>query len=111
MCRVAGWLTMLTITELPEASLRSAENLLSLLSGRTVDTGDMRLLVVEDEPTLGRSVQRGLEADGFSVDLVETGTDTPQSIPLPIASACRCREDVDIPGPHVGFVGGSQDIG
>ena len=35
----------------------------------------MRLLVVEDEPTLGRSVQRGLEADGFSVDLVETGTD------------------------------------
>jgi DNA-binding response OmpR family regulator len=35
----------------------------------------MRLLVVEDEPTLGRSVKRGLEADGFSVDLVETGTD------------------------------------
>jgi len=35
----------------------------------------MRLLVVEDEPTLGRSVKRGLEADGFSVDLAETGTD------------------------------------
>lgn len=35
----------------------------------------MRLLVIEDEPTLGRSVKRGLQAEGFDVDLVDNGTD------------------------------------
>ena len=35
----------------------------------------MRLLVIEDEPTLGRSIKRGLEAEGFDVDLVDDGTD------------------------------------
>lgn len=33
------------------------------------------MLVVEDEPTLGHSVKRGLEAEGFGVDLATTGTD------------------------------------
>jgi DNA-binding response OmpR family regulator len=35
----------------------------------------MRLLVVEDEDRLGASLKRGLEADGFAVDLARTGTD------------------------------------
>jgi len=35
----------------------------------------MRLLVVEDEPTLARSLCRGLEQDGFAVDVAPTGTD------------------------------------
>ena len=35
----------------------------------------MRLLLVEDEPTLARSITRGLEADGFTVDHAATGTD------------------------------------
>lgn len=35
----------------------------------------MRLLVVEDEERLGLSLKRGLEADGFAVDLAVTGTD------------------------------------
>ncbi len=35
----------------------------------------MRILVVEDEDRLGRSLRRGLEHDGFAVDLVATGID------------------------------------
>lgn len=35
----------------------------------------MRLLVVEDEPRLGAALKRGLEAEGFAVDVATTGTD------------------------------------
>jgi DNA-binding response OmpR family regulator len=35
----------------------------------------MRLLVVEDEKKLATSLKRGLEADGFAVDVALTGTD------------------------------------
>lgn len=35
----------------------------------------MRLLVVEDEPRLAEGLKRGLEAEGFAVDLARTGTD------------------------------------
>ena len=35
----------------------------------------MRFLVVEDEKRLATSLKRGLEADGFAVDVVLTGTD------------------------------------
>ncbi|MDG2439370.1 MAG: response regulator transcription factor, partial [Ilumatobacter sp.] len=35
----------------------------------------MRLLVVEDEVKLARSLQAGLTADGFSVDVVHDGTE------------------------------------
>lgn len=35
----------------------------------------MRLLVVEDEETMADSLKRGLEAEGFAVDLAGTGTD------------------------------------
>ena len=35
----------------------------------------MRILVVEDEVALAASIRRGLEADGFDVDVVHTGTD------------------------------------
>lgn len=35
----------------------------------------MRLLVVEDEVALARSLKRGLEAEGFAVDLAHNGTD------------------------------------
>lgn len=35
----------------------------------------MRVLVVEDEERLARSLQRGLEADGFGVDIAGDGTD------------------------------------
>ena len=33
----------------------------------------MRLLVVEDEARLARALQRGLTADGFTVDVVGDG--------------------------------------
>jgi two-component system, OmpR family, response regulator len=35
----------------------------------------VRLLVVEDESSLARSLERGLEADGFAVDVATNGTD------------------------------------
>jgi two-component system, OmpR family, response regulator len=35
----------------------------------------MRVLVVEDEERLARSLAKGLEADGFAVDVALTGTD------------------------------------
>ncbi len=35
----------------------------------------MRLLVVEDEVALARSLKRGLEAEGFAVDVAHDGTD------------------------------------
>ncbi|MDQ6853477.1 MAG: DNA-binding response regulator, partial [Actinomycetota bacterium] len=34
----------------------------------------MRVLVVEDEERLARSLERGLEADGFAVDVALNGT-------------------------------------
>ena len=35
----------------------------------------MRLLVVDDEPRLAEGLKRGLEAEGFAVDIAHTGTD------------------------------------
>jgi DNA-binding response OmpR family regulator len=35
----------------------------------------MRLLVVDDEPRLAEGLKRGLEAEGFAVDVAHTGTD------------------------------------
>jgi two-component system, OmpR family, response regulator len=34
----------------------------------------VRLLVVEDEPGMGKALRRGLEAEGFAVDVVRDGT-------------------------------------
>ncbi|MBP8181624.1 MAG: response regulator, partial [Acidimicrobiia bacterium] len=33
----------------------------------------MRILVVDDEPRLAAAVKRGLEAEGFAVDVAATG--------------------------------------
>jgi two-component system, OmpR family, response regulator len=38
-------------------------------------TATMRLLVVEDEPRLAAGLRKGLEAEGFAVDVVHNGTD------------------------------------
>ena len=35
----------------------------------------MRLLLVEDDPKLARSIQRGLAAESFDVEVVGTGED------------------------------------
>jgi len=35
----------------------------------------MRILVVEDDPVMGRTLEQGLDEAGFSVDLVATGTE------------------------------------
>jgi DNA-binding response OmpR family regulator len=35
----------------------------------------MKVLVVEDEPKLGAAIKRGLELDGYSVELVDTAED------------------------------------
>lgn len=35
----------------------------------------MRLLIVEDEPKLGSAIKRGLEQEGFAIDLVRTAED------------------------------------
>ena len=37
--------------------------------------GRMRLLVVDDEPRLAEGLKRGLEAEGFAVDVAHDGTD------------------------------------
>ena len=37
--------------------------------------GLMRVLVVDDEPRLAEGLKRGLEAEGFAVDVAHTGTD------------------------------------
>ncbi|CAN5505156.1 response regulator transcription factor [soil metagenome] len=37
--------------------------------------GDVRVLVVEDETRQAAALQRGLEAEGFAVDVANTGTD------------------------------------
>src|SRR5262245_9014777 len=39
------------------------------------DSGDMRVLVVEDEVRLAEAVGRGLRAEGFEVDLAHSGPD------------------------------------
>jgi len=44
-------------------------------TARWCDTSVMRVLVVEDEVRLAQAVQRGLEAEGFDVDLTHNGTD------------------------------------
>ena len=38
-------------------------------------TATMRLLVVEDEQRLAAGLRKGLEAEGFAVDVVHNGTD------------------------------------
>lgn len=38
-------------------------------------TGDMRILVVEDEKRLARSIKRGLEDEGFAVEVAFDGTE------------------------------------
>lgn len=40
-----------------------------------MDNGWMRVLVVEDEPVQADGIARGLEAEGFTVDVAETGPD------------------------------------
>jgi DNA-binding response OmpR family regulator len=45
-------------------------------SGRTGDNDKvMRVLVIEDEPRLAEGLRLGLVADGFAVDVAQTGTD------------------------------------
>jgi len=41
----------------------------------TWDAGDVRLLVVEDEIRQAAALKRGLEAEGFAVDVAANGTD------------------------------------
>jgi DNA-binding response OmpR family regulator len=43
--------------------------------GAAIMTATMRLLVVEDEVRLAAGLRKGLEAEGFAVDVVHTGTD------------------------------------
>lgn len=38
-------------------------------------TGVVRILVVEDDPSISRALERGLVAEGFDVDLCDNGTD------------------------------------
>ena len=35
----------------------------------------MRVLVIEDEVRLGEALKRGLEAEGFAVDVIQNGTE------------------------------------
>src|SRR4249919_883904 len=41
----------------------------------TWDAGDVRVLVVEDEIRQAAALKRGLEAEGFAVDVAANGTD------------------------------------
>ena len=51
-----------------------------------VARGRMRLLVVEDEARLARALQRGLQAEGFVVDLAGDGADRPGGWPATAAT-------------------------
>lgn len=42
-------------------------------AGRRCHAGPVRILVVDDEQTLARSLQRGLSAEGFAVDVAHDG--------------------------------------
>lgn len=67
-----------TLNELPETSLRAPEKTAQesqLPLSKTVHTRYMRVLLVEDEPTLADSVRRGLEAEGMAVDHELDGLD------------------------------------
>jgi two-component system response regulator QseB len=52
---------------------RAAASQSSLAIGACVDTASMRLLVVEDDPMIGRAVRQGLVDSGFAVDWAEDG--------------------------------------
>ncbi|MGW2221023.1 response regulator, partial [Nonomuraea sp. NPDC001684] len=60
----------------PVAGLRLSETPLSLLSGVSAqgrENQHMRVLVVEDERRMAAALQRGLQAEGFAVDLAHDG--------------------------------------
>ena len=64
----------------PEATLsdpetRSQVTTFLLPQAAAAIMGRMRVLVVEDEVALAGSIARGLEAEGFSVDVVHDGHD------------------------------------
>src|SRR5215472_12022634 len=48
---------------------------LAAASGRVSHTGTVRVLVVEDERRLAAAVRRGLQAEGFAVDVAHDGVD------------------------------------
>src|SRR5690606_28305988 len=57
-------------------NLRRAETPLSVLSGLSAggrENRRMRVLVVEDERRMAAALQRGLQAEGFAVDLAHDG--------------------------------------
>lgn len=60
-----------------ESSLKGAEDSFSRgrIAVRRCDNASMRVLVVDDEVRLATAVQRGLQAEGFTVDLAHTGTE------------------------------------
>src|ERR1700704_4787055 len=47
----------------------------SHLPRRTLHTGSMRLLIVEDDSKLPASLARGLRSEGYAVDLASSGED------------------------------------
>ena len=53
----------------------SVAEVLKKSSARTCETEPMRVLVVEDEVRQAAALKRGLEAEGFAVDVAGTGTD------------------------------------
>jgi two-component system, OmpR family, response regulator len=68
------------LPEVDEATMRISlrtflESLLTILSPGSHTFDRMRVLVVEDELRMARLLKRGLEEDGYAVDLAANGTD------------------------------------
>jgi two-component system, OmpR family, response regulator len=64
-------MTALTSTVVTETIALAAPTLTS----RSGEGGSMRILVVDDEPSVAEAVRRGLVADGFAVDIAHDGAD------------------------------------
>lgn len=60
---------------MPQKGLQCPDSLFSRRSAATWDDRGMRVLVVDDEVRLARSLRVGLEAEGFAVDVAHDGTD------------------------------------
>lgn len=58
----------------------------------------MRVLVVEDDPMIGRAIKQGMHNAGFNVDWVQTGPAAEQSIGMDVYDVVVL--DLGLPGKN-----------
>src|SRR3546814_1326543 len=68
--RISDWSSDVCSSDLASGSMAQACH-----ASTTSKRGIMRILIVEDEPTLGRQLKSTLEQTGYAVDLTTNGED------------------------------------